>query len=111
MNGWKRNAGHLGYRECDCKCNRVQSFFIANHSFDDSYFGKQEVSEKDKVYRSGQRIFIRQASIGAPDAAMSQKRRSKHRASQSISSPFDVQAVSAFSALIFQNGVDKQGSK
>ena len=61
---------HQGYRGCDCNCNRVHSFFIANHSFDDSYVGKQEESEKDKVYRSGQRIFIRKASIGAPDAKM-----------------------------------------
>ena len=39
---------HQGYRECDCNCNRVHSFFIANHSFDDSYVGKQEESEKEK---------------------------------------------------------------
>ena len=39
---------HQGYRECDCNCNRVHSFFIANHSFDDSYFGKQGESEKEK---------------------------------------------------------------
>ena len=38
--------------------------------FDDSYVGKQGESEKEKVYRSGQRIFIRKASIGAPDATM-----------------------------------------
>ena len=35
-----------------------------------SYVGKQGESEKEKVYRSGQRIFIRKASIGAPDATM-----------------------------------------
>ena len=40
---------HQGYRECDCNCNRVHSFFIiANHSFDDSYVGKQGESEKEK---------------------------------------------------------------
>ena len=32
---------HQGYQGCDCNCNRVHSFFIANHSFDDSYVGKQ----------------------------------------------------------------------
>ena len=45
-------------------------FFIANHSFDDSYVGKQGESKKEKVYRSGQRIFIRKASIGAFDATI-----------------------------------------
>ena len=45
-------------------------FFIANHSFDDSYMRKQGESEKEKRYRSGQIIFIRKASIGAPDATM-----------------------------------------
>ena len=39
---------HQGYRGCDCNCNRVHSFFIANHSFDDSYVGKQGESEKEK---------------------------------------------------------------
>ena len=58
---------HQGYRGCDCNCNKVHSFFIANHSFDDSYVGKQGESEKE-VCRNGQRIFIRKASIGAPDA-------------------------------------------
>ena len=61
---------HQGYRGCDCNCNRVHSFFIANHSFDDSYVGKQGRVRERKVYRSGQRIFIRKASIGAPDAKM-----------------------------------------
>ena len=60
---------HQGYRGCDCNCNRIHSFFIANHSFDDSYVGKQRESEM-VVYRSGQRIFIRKASVGAPDATM-----------------------------------------
>ena len=36
----------------------VHSFFVANHSFDDSYVGKQEESKKEKVYSSGQRIFL-----------------------------------------------------
>ena len=58
---------HQGYRGWDCHCNRVHSFFIANHSFNDSYFGNQG---ERKVYRSGQRTFIRKASIGAPDATM-----------------------------------------
>ena len=70
MNGQKRNAAHLGYRGCNCNCNRAHSFFIANHSFDDIYVRKQEESEKEKVYRSGQTIFIRKASIGAPNAAL-----------------------------------------
>ena len=39
---------HQAYWECDCNCNRVNSFFIANHSFDDSYVRKQEESEKEK---------------------------------------------------------------
>ena len=39
---------HQGYRGCDCNCNRVHSFFIANNSFDDSYVGKQGESEKEK---------------------------------------------------------------
>ena len=60
---------HQGYRGCDCNCNRVHSFFIANYSFDDSYVGKQRESEKE-VCRNCQRIFIRKASIGAPDAKM-----------------------------------------
>ena len=37
-----------GYRGCDYNCNRVHSFFIASHSFDDSYVGKQAESEKEK---------------------------------------------------------------
>ena len=45
-------------------------FFIANHSFDDNYVGKQGESETEKRYKSGQRIFIRKASIGAPDTTM-----------------------------------------
>ena len=53
MNGLKSNAAYLGYRGCDCNCNKVHSFFITKHSSDDSYVGKQEESEKDKVYRSG----------------------------------------------------------
>ena len=48
----------------------IATGFMANHSFDDSYVGKEEESEKEKVYRSCQRIFIRKASIGAPDATM-----------------------------------------
>ena len=43
-----RNVMHQGYRGCDCNCNRVHSFFIANHSFEDSYVGKQGESEKEK---------------------------------------------------------------
>ena len=43
-----RNVMHQGYRECDCNCNWVHSFFITNHSFDDSYVGKQGESEKEK---------------------------------------------------------------
>ena len=39
---------HQGYRGCDCNCNKVNSFFIANHSFNDSYVGKQGESEKEK---------------------------------------------------------------
>ena len=66
----KRNVPHQDYRSCDCNCSRVNSFFITNHSFDDSPVGKQGESEKEKVYRSGQRIFNRKASIGAPDATM-----------------------------------------
>ena len=65
-----RNVIHQGYRECDCNCNRVHSFFIANHSFDDSYVGKQEESEKEKCTEVVKRNFIRKASIGAPDATM-----------------------------------------
>ena len=45
-------------------------FFIANHSFDDNYVGKQGESEREKWYRSGQRSFIRKASICTPDATM-----------------------------------------
>ena len=37
---------HQGYRGCDCNCDRVHSFLIANHSFDHSYVGKQGESEK-----------------------------------------------------------------
>ena len=54
----------------DCNCNRVNSFFIANHSSDDSYVGKQAESEKENRYKSVQRICIRKASIGAPDETM-----------------------------------------
>ena len=61
---------HQGYRGCDCNCNRVHSFFIANHSFEYSYVGKQGEFEEEKRYRSGQRIFIKKSSIGAPDATM-----------------------------------------
>ena len=39
---------HQGYQGCDCNCNRIHSLFIANHSFDDSYVGKQGKSEKEK---------------------------------------------------------------
>ena len=39
-------------------------------SFDDSYVGKQGESEKEKGYRSDQRIFIRKASIGGPNATI-----------------------------------------
>ena len=57
---------HQGYRGCDCNCNRVHSFLNANHSFDDSYVGKHGESEKEKVYRSGQRISIRQEDHDGP---------------------------------------------
>ena len=60
---------HQGYRGCDCNCNRVHSFFIANHSFDDSYVGKQGESEKESVQKWSKN-FIKKASIGAPDATM-----------------------------------------
>ena len=42
----------------DCNCNRVHSFFIPNHSFNDSYVGKQGDSEKEKHYRSGQNFLL-----------------------------------------------------
>ena len=61
---------HQRYRGCDCYCNSVHSLFIANHSFEDSYVGKQGGSEKENLYRSGQIIFLRKALTGAPDATM-----------------------------------------
>ena len=54
-------------RRCDCNCNRVHSFFTANHSFDDRIVGKQEESEKKKSAQKWSKNFIRKALIGAPD--------------------------------------------
>ena len=84
-----RNVRHQGYRGCDCNCNRVHSFFIANHSFDDSYVGKQGESEKEKCTEVVKEFLLE--NINRCPCCKN--------VIKMLKTAFDAQAFSAFSAL------------